>query len=204
MIARLSGRLYEVNLTRCIIDVGGIGYEVFIPMSTFDRLPRQGEAVALLVNTQVREESITLYGFATVEEKELFDILISASGIGPRLALNILSSLPVGTFSAAIVNADLKMLGRISGIGKRTAEKLVIELKEKIRKFMPSLAIANKSPGVSDKKAAAAEDALMALEQLGFKGDNIRKALKKIVEETSEEEISSENLIRLALQALNT
>jgi Holliday junction DNA helicase RuvA len=203
MIARLKGILEEVNLTQCIIDVHGVGYEVFIPMSTFDKLPRQSENVALLINTQVREDSITLYGFATSEEKQLFEILIAASGVGPKLALSILSSMPVQSFCSAIVNADLKTINRINGIGKRTAEKLIVELKDKIGKLMPSFATQRAAEGISGVSVAAAEDAIMALEQLGFKTESVRKVMEKIIKDTPEAEASSENFIRKALQALN-
>jgi len=204
MIARLTGILQEVNLTQCIIDVNGVGYLVAIPLSTFDRLPRAGEAVTLRINTQVREDAINLYGFSTAEEKELFEVLINTTGVGPKLALSILSSMPVNAFCSAVINADLKTISRISGIGKRTAERLVVELKDKLSKIMPSFAANSSDVVMPDDKAAAAEDATLALEQLGFKRENVSKILRKIVEELPVEECSSENLIRRALQALNT
>ncbi|MDD5697502.1 MAG: Holliday junction branch migration protein RuvA [Victivallaceae bacterium] len=203
MIARLTGRLIEVNFTRCIIDVHGVGYQVFIPMSTFDRLPRQGAEINLFICTQVREDAITLYGFATMPEKQLFEILIATTGVGPKLALSILSSLPVERFSAAIINADLNVIKRINGIGRKTAERLIVELKDKLAKVMLP-AGAQRDLAVSDEKALAMEDAVTALEQLGFKNDTIRKALDKIVNTIPSEEATSENFIRKALQALNS
>ena len=122
MIAKLTGKLADINFTQCIVDVHGVGYEVFIPMSTFDKLPREGEETSLFICTQVREDAISLYGFATMPEKQLFEILIATTGVGPKLALSILSSMPIDSFSSAIINADLTVIKRISGIGKKTAD----------------------------------------------------------------------------------
>jgi Holliday junction DNA helicase RuvA len=202
MIARLKGILLEINLTQLVVDVHGVGYLVFIPMSTYDRLPRADSEVTLLINTQVREDSFSLYGFATPEEKQLFEILLGATGVGPKLALSILSSLPVSSFCSAIANRDLNVIKRISGIGPKTAERLIVELRDKIGKLAPALSSAERT--VPDEVAAAAEDAVLALEQLGFKPEKIRKAVHKIIEEIPAKECSSENLIRKALQSLNS
>ena len=203
MIARLSGKLADVNFTQCIVDVHGVGYQVFIPMSTFDKLPRESGEVSLFICTQVREDAISLYGFSTMEEKQLFEILIGTTGVGPKLALSILSSMAVESFSSAIINSDLDVIKRISGIGKKTAERLIVELKDKLAKVMPSIT-ASGSVLVSDEKALAMEDAIAALEQLGFKRETVRKALEKIVNSIPSEEATSENFIRKALQALNS
>ena len=203
MIARLKGILLEINLTQVVVDVHGVGYLVSIPMSTYDRLPRAGSEVILLINTQVREDAINLYGFAVPEEKQLFEILLGATGVGPKLALSILSSLPVSSFCAAVVNRDLNVIKRISGIGPKTAERLIVELRDKIGKLAPAIS-STAGKTIPDTVSAAAEDALLALEQLGFKSEKIRKALHKIVEEIPEKECSSENLLRKALQALNS
>jgi holliday junction DNA helicase RuvA len=203
MIARLSGKLADINFTQCIIDVHGVGYQVFIPMSTFDKLPREGEDVSLFICTQVREDAISLYGFSTMPEKQLFEILIGTTGVGPKLALSILSSMPVTRFSSAVINADLDIIKRISGIGKKTAERLIVELKDKLAKVMQPL-VEDSSLAVSDEKALAMEDAIAALEQLGFKRETVRKALEKIINSIPSEEATSENFIRKALQALNS
>jgi len=202
MIAKLSGKLTDINFTQCIVDVHGVGYQVFIPMSTFDKLPREGEEISLFICTQVREDAISLYGFSTMPEKQLFEILIGTTGVGPKLALSILSSMPVERFSSAIINADLDVIKRISGIGKKTAERLIVELKDKLAKVMQPLV--DDSMAVSDEKALAMEDAITALEQLGFKRETVRKALEKIVNSIPSEEATSENFIRKALQALNS
>ena len=203
MIARLSGKLADINFTQCIIDVHGVGYQVFIPMSTFDKLPREGEDVSLFICTQVREDAISLYGFSTMPEKQLFEILIGTTGVGPKLALSILSSMPVERFSSAVINADLDIIKRISGIGKKTAERLIVELKDKLAKVMQPL-VEDSRLAVSDEKALAMEDAIAALEQLGFKRETVRKALEKIINSIPSEEATSENFIRKALQALNS
>jgi Holliday junction DNA helicase RuvA len=203
MIARLTGKLVDVNFTQCIIDVHGVGYQVFIPMSTFDKLPREGGEASLFICTQVREDAISLYGFSTMPEKQLFEILISTTGVGPKLALSILSSMPVDNFCSAIVNSDLTVIKRISGIGKKTAERLIVELKDKLVKIVLPADVDSKLV-VSDEKALAMEDAIAALEQLGFKRDTVRKALNKIVNTIPSEEATSENFIRKALQALNS
>jgi len=201
MIARLSGKLADLNFTQCIVDVNGVGYQVFIPMSTFDKLPREGEKISLFICTQVREDAISLYGFSTMPEKQLFEILIGTTGVGPKLALSILSSMPVESFSSAIINSDLDIIKRISGIGKKTAERLIVELKDKLSKVMPLSSTGGMA--VSDEKALAMEDAIAALEQLGFKRETVRKTLEKIVNSIPSEEATSENFIRKALQALN-
>ncbi|MFA7184936.1 MAG: Holliday junction branch migration protein RuvA [Victivallales bacterium] len=203
MIAKLTGKLCDLNFTQCIIDVHGVGYQVFIPMSTFDGMPREGDEVSLLICTQVREDAITLYGFSTQQEKQLFEILIGVSGVGPKLALSILSSMPAERFVSAVVNADLNIIKRISGIGKKTAERLIVELKDKLAKVMQPAFMDNASV-VPDEKAAAMEDAVTALEQLGFKRESVYQTLEKIVNNIPAEEATSENFIRKALQALNS
>jgi Holliday junction DNA helicase RuvA len=203
MIAKLTGKLTDLNFTQCVIDVHGVGYLVFIPMSTFDRLPRENEETSLFICTQVREDAISLYGFATTDEKQLFEVLIGTTGVGPKLALSILSSMPVERFSSAIINSDLDIIKRISGIGKKTAERLIVELKDKLSKTLQTFT-PDSGDVVSDEKAAAMEDAVAALEQLGFKRDTIHKTLNKIVNNIPSEEATSENFIRKALQALNS
>lgn len=199
MIARLSGVLLESNYTSCVLDAHGVGYDVSIPLSTFDKLPRPGEKATLFIHTQVREDAITLFGFATAEERALFRQLINVSGIGGKIALNILSHMPVPNFCEAIATSDLKALGRISGIGKRTAERLVVELRDKPREFGIVLpALSGGAPRV-----AQAADAALALEQLGFKRDAIDKTINALLAELPEEEHTSEILLRQAIRKLN-
>jgi len=200
MIAQIRGILSDISLTSIIVDVNGVGYQLFIPMSTYDKLPINGKEVTLLTYMHVREDALQLYGFAKPAEKQLFEMLISVSGIGAKVALNILSSMAVPTFCTSVANEDVKAITCINGIGKKTAERLVIELRDKVRKFAPELAIMGDA---SDEECEAAIDALLALEQLGFKRERAQKALRKIVAALPEDECSSENLIRKALQALN-
>ena len=201
MIARLSGTLLESSFTSCVIDCGGVGYEVQIPVSTFDKLPHPGEKAELRIHTAVREDAITLYGFATDEERKLFRLLIEVSGIGGKLALNVLSSTSIGAFCAAVGASDVKALSRINGIGKRTAERIVVELRDKLNSGLGGdMAIAAAVP----EKASALNDVALALEQLGFKRDAIDKVLKSLAAELPEgEEIDGEKLLRSAIRKLS-
>lgn len=201
MIGSICGILKEVSITEILVDVNGVGYIVFIPMSTYDKLPKKGEKVELLTHLQVLEDDMRLYGFASSQEKELFKILISVSGIGPKIALNVLSSITPTSFCAAVRNADIKMLSRINGIGKKTAERIVLELKNKVLTVSPESAFPGKVP---DTVAKSAEDAILALVQLGFKYDIAAKTVHELVKITPPAESSSENLIRMALKNLNS
>ena len=200
MIARLHGILAESTYTWCIVDAGGVGYEVAIPLSTFDRLPRPGEEVTLNILTQVREDAITLFGFATPEEKRLFAELIQISGIGGKLALNILSGMSVANFCDAVANRDVKALSRISGIGKRTAERMVVELHDKLAG--PGFS-AVAGPGATAGNLDSINDAALALESLGYKREAIRKTLQAITSELPEADQTTEKLIKAALARLN-
>ena len=197
MIARLRGTLAESSYTDCIVDVGGVGYEVCIPLSTFDKLPRSGEAVELQILTQVREDAITLFGFATPEEKSLFRELVQVSGIGGKLALNILSGMSVANFCDAVANRDVKALSRISGIGKRTAERLVVELKDNLGDGLG----AEGAPSGPDPQLDALRDVAAALEQLGFKREAIDRTLRQLAAEEGEK--NAEALLREAIRRLN-
>ena len=202
MIARLSGILAESSFTSCIVDCGGVGYEVQIPVSTFDKLPQPGEQVVLKIHTAVREDAITLFGFATEEERKLFKLLIEVSGIGGKLALNILSSTAVTTFCAAVAASDVKALSRINGIGKKTAERMIVELRDKLNGSLggeAAIAAAVSTP----ENASAINDVALALEQLGFKKEAIDKVLKSLAAELPEGEIDGEKLLRNAIRKLS-
>ena len=202
MIARLSGILAESSFTSCIVDCGGVGYEVQIPVSTFDKLPQPGEQVVLKIHTAVREDAITLFGFATEEERKLFKLLIEVSGIGGKLALNILSSTAVTTFCAAVAASDVKALSRINGIGKKTAERMIVELRDKLNSSLggeAAIAAAVSTP----ENASAINDVALALEQLGFKKEAIDKVLKSLAAELPEGEIDGEKLLRNAIRKLS-
>lgn len=196
MIGMLSGKIIEKEFNFCLIDVNGVGYEVLIPLSTFDKLPLENGEVTLFIHTAVREDAITLFGFASRDEKKLFQQLIGVSGVGGKLALNVLSAMPAGSFCAAVASGDVKSLSRINGVGKRTAERLIVELKGKLSGLDPDAA-----PPPSDNSAAA--DAAAALEQLGFRKDAVNKAVNALLAELPEKEHTAENLIRAALLRLN-
>ncbi len=196
MIGRLSGVLLERDFGSCLIDVNGVGYEVAIPLSTFDKLPLENREITLFIHTQVREDAITLFGFATLEERKLFRKLIDVSGVGGKLALNVLSSMPVANFCAAVASGDVKALGRISGVGKRTAERLVVELKGRLEGADPAAA----APAIGSEAA----DACAALEQLGFKRDAVNKVVNALLNELPNEEKTTENLLRKAIGRLNS
>ena len=200
MIARLRGSLLESSYTACVIEAGGVGYEAAIPLSTFEKLPHTGEEVSLFIHTQVREDAISLFGFATAEERALFRLLISVSGIGGKLALNVLSAMPAANFCQAVTTGDIKMLSRINGIGRRTAERLVVELKEKLSDFCNTPA---GIPASAPEVMSAMSDAALALEQLGYKREEIDKVLRKLSAELPEDGAGCENLLRKALQLLN-
>ena len=200
MIARLRGTLAESSYTNCIVDVVGVGYEVCIPLSTFDKLPRPGEAVELQILTQVREDAITLFGFVTPEEKALFRELVQISGIGGKLALNILSGMSVANFCDAVAQRDVKALSRISGIGKRTAERMVVELHDKLAG--PGFSAIG-GGDVPKGNLDSINDAALALENLGYKRDAVRRTLQAITAELPEAEQTTEALIRAALAKMN-
>lgn len=175
MIASLNGTIAYRSIDHVIVDVGGVGYRLLIPLSTFYALPEEG-AARFQVYTHVRDDAITLFGFLSGEEKELFVLLISVSGVGPKLALNILSHIPAPALLAALAEGDAKRLATLPGIGKKTAERLVLELREKVDKFgAPATPVA---PQAAPAAAVSLEDAQSALVNLGYKETQARKVLE--------------------------
>lgn len=168
MITFLHGKLVEALPTQVAVDVNGVGYEVLIPLSSFDKLPQPGNDVKLLTQLIVREDAHILYGFATAPERELFRLLInSVSGIGPKTALNVLSGMNPVTFRGAVANGDVKALSQISGVGKKTAERIVVELRDKIGAAGAwEASSAQRALSPTDQKT---NDAVLALMALGFK-----------------------------------
>jgi Holliday junction DNA helicase RuvA len=179
MISFLRGQLVEALPTQVVVEVNGIGYDMLIPLSSFDKLPQPGQDVKLLTHLVVREDAHTLYGFSSAAERELFRLLINTvSGIGPKIALNILSGISVTAFRGAVANGDTKALGQISGVGKKTAERIVVELKDKVGAAGAwEAASAQRALSSEDQKM---NDAVLALLALGFKQieahDSVRKA----------------------------
>jgi Holliday junction DNA helicase RuvA len=168
MITFLHGKLVESLPTQAIVNVNGIGYEVLIPLSSFDKLPPPGGEVKLLTQLVVREDAHVLYGFMSVAERDLFRLLINTvSGIGPKIALNVLSGISVTTFRGAVASGDIKSLSQISGVGKKTAERMVVELRDKVGAAGAwEAASAQRALSPDDQKI---NDAVLALMALGFK-----------------------------------
>ena len=204
MIAHLSGTLLSKQATSVIVDVGGVGYEVTIPLSTFYDLEDSGSPVQLRIYTHVREDTLQLYGFRTTRERELFLKIISVSGIGPKLGITLLSGMSAEELIACIRTNDLARLTLIPGVGRKTAERLVIELREKIT----SLASAQIEAELSERTALSAEptqdsvrsDALSALLNLGYQRSSAEKAVDGALAEGGE--VSVESILRRVLRKL--
>jgi Holliday junction DNA helicase RuvA len=192
MITFLHGRLAETLPTQVTVDVHGVGYEVLIPLSSFDKLPQPGQEIRLLTHLAVRDDAHVLYGFMSAAERELFRLLInSVSGIGPKIALNILSGISVTAFRGAVANSDVKALSQISGVGKKTAERIVVELKDKIGAAGAwEASSAQRSLSPEDQRV---NDAVLALVALGFKQieahDSVRKAQNALGAQATVEEL---------------
>ncbi|NNC90540.1 MAG: Holliday junction branch migration protein RuvA [Akkermansiaceae bacterium] len=195
MIARVRGPVLEALPNRLVVEAGGIGYQVTVPLSTFDKLnPREGSEVKLLTYLHIRETAQVLYGFATAEERDVFLLLIErVSGIGPAIAMAVLSGMPVDRFKGCVVEGDIAALATIKGLGKKTAERIVLELKDKV-----GVTAAWEARG--EKAGAPGRDAELALLALGYKQAEARKVLRKALEESPE--AGADELIRLALRAL--
>jgi Holliday junction DNA helicase RuvA len=168
MITFLRGKLVEALPTQVVVEVNGMGYEVLIPLSSYDKLPPPGQELKLLTQLVIREDAQVLYGFASAVERDLFRLLVNnVSGIGPKTALNILSGMNAVTFRGAVANSDVKALAQISGVGKKTAERIVVELRDKIG-AAGALEAASAKHGLSPDDQRI-NDAVLALMALGFK-----------------------------------
>ena len=177
MIARLTGELVYKALDHVVVDTAGVGYRLFIPLSTFYALPDNGK-VSLHVHTHVKEDALHLYGFLEADEKSMFTLLISVSGVGPKLAVNILSNIPARDLQSSLAQGDVKRLSSVPGIGKKTAERLILELKDKVEAITPA-----HETGVSPEQSAKVlphDEALSALVNLGYKENLARKALEAL------------------------
>lgn len=199
MIAHLSGKLLEKNATHVIVDVAGVGYEVNIPLSTFYELGEEGDDVVLRIYTHVREDAIQLFGFNTSRERDLYLKVISVQGIGPKLGITVLSGIGVDELVKAVKGNDLARLTSIPGIGRKTAERLVIDLRDKVGELVVE----------GEKKAASAgaasadetfDDALSALINLGYQRNVAEKALSTAKSDVSDATV--QKLLRRALQLL--
>jgi len=199
MIASLTGRLAFKAPTYLILDVHGVGYEVFIPLSTYYGLPNLSESILMSVHTHVREDAIQLFGFLTSQEKDAFVLLTSVSGVGPKLALSVLSALPVSNLVSAIQSGDIEKLMTVPGIGNKSASRLVLELKDKVEKLHPGLASASES--LRQGEDATFDDALSALVNLGYRPQDAKEALKQ-VKKSNAKSIVLKDMIRESLKEL--
>lgn len=199
MITFLDGKLVSALPTQATVDVSGVGYEVFIPLSSYDKLPAIGQPVRVLTHLHVREDAHILYGFMTVPERDLFRLLVNnVSGIGPKLALAVLSGMSVANFKAAVVNSDVAALSKISGLGKKTAERIVLELKDKLGVAAAwEAATAAHAPTPEQEQMS---EAVLALIALGYKQIDAHKAVRDLQEKG--EAKSAEELVKLALKRM--
>ncbi|HEV8544108.1 MAG TPA: Holliday junction branch migration protein RuvA [Verrucomicrobiae bacterium] len=199
MITFLHGKLVEMLPTQITVDVNGMGYDVLIPLSSYDKLPQVGQEVKVLTHLAIREDAHVLYGFMSAQERELFRMLINnVSGIGPKIALNILSGMNVTAFRGAVANGDVKALSQISGVGKKTAERIVVELKDKVGAAGAwEASSAQRALSPADQKM---NDAVLALIALGFKQleahDAVRAALEKLGPEAGPDDLVRASLRR--------
>jgi Holliday junction DNA helicase RuvA len=198
MITFLHGKLEEALPTQAIVNVNGVGYDVLIPLSSFDKLPPPGNDVKLLTQLVVRDDSQTLYGFASAAERDLFRLLINnVSGIGPKTAINILSGMNPVAFRGAVANSDVKSLSQISGVGKKTAERIVVELRDKIGAAGAwEASSAERALSPSDQRV---NDAVLALMALGFKQLDAHETIRS-AQVVLGEKATVEDLVRAALK----
>lgn len=194
MIGQLSGRLLDKSPTRVLLDVNGVGYEVLIPLSTFEQLGSAGANATLLTHLHVREDILQLYGFASHNEKQLFQLLLNVNGVGPKLAQGILSGCSVQMFCNYVKQGATAALTKIPGIGKKTAERLVLELRDRIEKWD----IAQEQTGAPKGPAALSEEALLALISLGYPRNEAEKAIRQVLAE--HEALPVEELLKHALR----
>ena len=201
MIAHLSGLLFSKQPNSVIVDVNGVGYEVTIPLSTFYDLSEEGSAVALRIHTHVREDALQLFGFRTEREKKLFLLLTGVSGIGPKLGITILSGMSADELIPAIRNNELARLVNIPGVGKKTAERLVLELKDKLSALSsPELEEQFRLAGGASSKNSITDDIVSALVNLGFQRAAAEKAVNATIQENPDANFSQ--LTKLSMRKL--
>lgn len=199
MITFLDGKLVSALPTQAIVDVSGVGYEVFIPLSSYDKLPAAGQSVRILTHLHVREDAHVLYGFMSAAERDLFRLLVNhVSGIGPKLGLAVLSGMSVNNFKSAVVNSDVAALAKISGLGKKTAERIVLELKDKLGVAAAwEAASAAHAPTPEEEEA---NEAVLALIALGYKQVDAHKSVREMQQKG--EAKSAEDLVKFALKKM--
>jgi Holliday junction DNA helicase RuvA len=192
VIAHLRGKIFEKHPNLVVVDVGGVGYALTIPVSTFSRLPIVGDETSLHVHTHVREDALLLFGFLTKDEREIFEKLISVNGVGPKLAVTVLSGLATDELLTAIRSGDVKTLTKIPGVGRKTGERIILELRDKLG------ALADVAEGESPSETTGLEsDVISAMVNLGCSADAAGAAVKKAQQEGAGDEF--EPLFRMAL-----
>ena len=198
MMEYIKGTLISASPAKTIVETGGIGYKIFLPLSNYSKLPKIGESVCLFLSTVIREDSHKNYGFLTADERDLFEVVIEVSGIGPKTGLALLGHLEPQNLQIAISRSDITSICKVPGIGKKTAERLIIEMRDRIQKNPIT-----QSPFLSSSKEekGAARDALSALINLGYQPLHAQKAINSIIE-GKEEEIDLSTLITAALKKL--
>src|SRR5689334_9150831 len=197
MITFLNGTLMSALPTQAVVEVRGVGYEVFIPLSSYDKLPPIGQPVSILTHFHVREDAQILYGFMTAPERDLFRLLVNnVSGIGPKLALAVLSGMSVTSFKAAVVNSDVAAISKISGLGKKTAERIILELKDKVGVAAAWEAASAAHAPTPDQEQA--NEAVLALIALGYKQVDAHKTVHDLQQKG--EAKSAEELVKLVLK----
>ena len=205
MIASLRGELFHKEADKMIIDVNGVGYEVSFSQTSHSRLPEIGDEVFIHIYTDVREDALNLYGFVDKEEKEMFLLLVKVSGVGPKLALSILSGYPPAEIARAIVSEDIHALVKLPGVGKKTAERLCVELKDKVP-FIPAAHDTQAPPHpVLDEGDQRIRDVISALVNLGYQAMAARKALETVQKQSDKDVFQSmalEELLRQSLRAV--
>jgi len=199
MIASLTGRLASKHPGGVIIDVQGVGYDVLIPLSTYYQLPALNQAVTLVIHTHVREDAIQLYGFLTQREKDAFLLLLGVSGIGPKLSLSVISTLSVDDLASAVRNDDQRMLASVPGIGKKSAGRLALELKDKIEKLGGP--VDHRAAKAAEPSSRLMDDALSALTNLGYKAAEAKEVVKQVLASRNGE-TPLQDLIREVLKEL--
>ncbi len=199
MIEQIRGVLLKKIPTFCVVNCQGIGIGLFISLNTFRYLGQQSEEIELLTHLHVREDALQLYGFAVGEERDLFRKLINISGIGPRLAMTMLSGLPVEEFKRALASEDVDLLTKVPGVGKKTAQRVVLELKEKID--VSGEIVLTELPALTATEREKIEEALRALVTLGYKQYQAKASLEKVIKKHGRE-LSLEDTIKLALQEM--
>lgn len=197
VIAFLDGIIVEKQPTRLLLNVGGVGYEVLIPLSSYDRLPRREESCRILTYDYVREDQHLLFGFMTEDERRMFCLLIGTTGVGPKLALSALSGLSVRQIKVAVVAGDIKRISSISGIGKKMAERILLELRDKIGEGEALEAVS----GAGEEGAGGTKlhDAVLALIALGYKQEAARKMAAAVLHKPGGGDLDVEDIIRQAL-----